>query len=957
MVRGNWQKRVETAEARRRDAKQRKQRTEEKRVWKGYVHAFLTHLDRHQDVIRKRKCTLHLWTDTLPLSAPPLLDLLEGQNHHGESPNTKRGSGGRGRARSLDEAEDGNVSGGRRGGQGGRRPGDGKKKVHPRSKEAAPDAADESSGATSAQTTPLMKRRDFLYGTKDRRKKGTSKYFQSTNQGKQCTLASLKLRVPGSDSTENDREALLRDVEKAIIKSTPDDISSSDPEAMEMLHYSAIQYTSESDTMLSEEILANLSDMQAPVATIVYIAVDDVLCFDRNRDGMLVDNMDAFTNDLLLSTRRPRQSSVGSEVGEDHADERVDPTRLPGAVLEHLLTFLPDTAVAACCQVCRSWNREIGQHSPSLWLHLLRRHDWPEELPTKITGADENIAVLTNEEKCFSLRILFQNHYLAVRDIQALASAVPAITRQSTQSVLIEEELTYQAFASRKHSPHDSDTCVALEEWAPNHVLAGFSNECTLRLFEATHFRGKEKRCKELVCQSVDPYRLTKKRTCTLDAVGLDDAMIGCLCHVSASKLEEDVAASILVLLSRESFLMGESGAVAAKGGGIDSMTEELQVIDVGEAVLNFILSSAAEQNERLLPLFEYLKHEGGEVGDVCTAVSRRRIVATGHQQFMLEVSISIPQAGQDDENEGEQESLIQLDRKLVWISARRGAIDWIGESYPSPLNPPAALVPAVLGSLKRASLPGGSRNTCFIAVGAAHARSVAVCEVQPSSLPTEPRLVDGSEAAHHSWEGFNDFQQYPSESLIVSPKHVITMDSIYQTNQDDALTMIQSKISFLERVPDTAPRQTTMTIAGTVRLYDMVLLRDEYVVAIGAEFPDESHATEDPQPLKVDSARIILVVVFLSAKQEIGRIGLTPPTGDRYNELKPRFIAQTSGGTLAMALGGLGIAMSGDDVRSLRTSVLAEVDDSPKKKKKPSRSKKGSGKKDGFARGMSLRG
>ena len=53
MVRGNWQKRVETADARRKEAKQRKQRSEEKRIFKGQAQEMLALLDRHMDAIRR----------------------------------------------------------------------------------------------------------------------------------------------------------------------------------------------------------------------------------------------------------------------------------------------------------------------------------------------------------------------------------------------------------------------------------------------------------------------------------------------------------------------------------------------------------------------------------------------------------------------------------------------------------------------------------------------------------------------------------------------------------------------------------------------------------------------------------------------------------------------------------------------------------------------------------------
>src|SRR6056300_1337574 len=89
MVRGNWQRRVELNESRRKDAKQRKQRQDEKKLYKANVQALLTMLERHGEMInqqyqrRQRKYgnadqpsptppswNICLWTDSSPSDAP-----------------------------------------------------------------------------------------------------------------------------------------------------------------------------------------------------------------------------------------------------------------------------------------------------------------------------------------------------------------------------------------------------------------------------------------------------------------------------------------------------------------------------------------------------------------------------------------------------------------------------------------------------------------------------------------------------------------------------------------------------------------------------------------------------------------------------------------------------------------------------------------------------------------------
>jgi hypothetical protein len=118
MVRGNWQKRVETAENRRQEGKQRKQRTQDKRLNKIMVVDMLGLLDRHRDSLRRIKGRdgshrriLHIWTDTLAADSPP--DLL--LNNEGPATGKAR------KPRSISVESEGSARKGP------------KKKVHPRS--------------------------------------------------------------------------------------------------------------------------------------------------------------------------------------------------------------------------------------------------------------------------------------------------------------------------------------------------------------------------------------------------------------------------------------------------------------------------------------------------------------------------------------------------------------------------------------------------------------------------------------------------------------------------------------------------------------------------------------------------------------------------------------------------------------------------------------------------------
>jgi hypothetical protein len=101
-----------------------------------------------------------------------------------------------------------------------------------------------------------------------------------------------------------------------------------------------------------------------------------------------------------------------------------------------------------------------------------------------------------------------------------------------------------------------------------------------------------------------------------------------------------------------------------------------LHVISIGEAVLNYLLSSE-EADHRLLRLYDFLT-DGGDVSEV-EILASHSIKACGYGRFLVEVSISIPSLELDEE----EDIMILLDRKVILFSATAEAIVWMGESNP----------------------------------------------------------------------------------------------------------------------------------------------------------------------------------------------------------------------------------------------------------------------------------
>lgn len=633
MVRGNWQKRVEAADARRKENRHRKQASCHKRHYKQWVQDLQDLLDRNCDRLQQKSSLwkLQIWTDTLAIAADDdqQFDHVDEGNDDfvGDADARKKRSKSLG---NLDEDKGRKAKGRGRSNSTIEPPySTGKKKVHPRSKEAL----EESTMTDDAVPQLCLCRSFFFTGTCDQlasrgsgRKSGGCRYVHFSNSTTATTTRDLTLChvLSNSKLQRNNAVAELKRAEQAEMKAAVAESSGSASDrvgAMEMVFYlEAVLDANKSgnsenrDTRFSEQISDLLSSKQLYLASVVYIALDEVLVFDRFRDGLLYPTDREFLVAVL------GENAGGSRRDVDGSREDAAVTALlsiPGTVLEHILAFLPDRAVAALSRVCTAWHYEIGRNSPSLWKHMLNRRDWP--LPIGHGSLDLH-----------AYRDQFLQHYAVVRDMTAIQNGLDAILDPRKTAVL--EEVAYQDFSTRKHAPSYPNCCVGLQEWSPNRLLVAYNHDCSLRLFE-TH---GEKVCRELICQRVDPYRNTKKRHCRIVSMGLDEQCVASLCHVTGNP-GLDAEAFVLVVITRDDFLLGESSGAADMASGCAEDVSNLKVIDVGEAVLNYLLSSD-DGDHRLLQLIDFLS-EGGDVGDV-EVLASQALASCGYGRFMVEVSI-----------------------------------------------------------------------------------------------------------------------------------------------------------------------------------------------------------------------------------------------------------------------------------------------------------------------------
>ncbi len=782
------------------------------------------------------------------------------------------------------------------------------KKAHPRSKEATTTIEDE-------EPAPLACRSQF-FQDKCAEKKGC-RYIHYNDPFK--TIATIV-------KTTTDLQA----AEAAAVDALPIEWLETEPNAMELLHYICLDATSSATTSLSEDIYNQLSQNYIKMADLVYVVVNESLIYDRCREGVVLNE-----REMLFAIQGPeelgkRRISVGSE-GEVAGIL----TKLPGSILEHTLTFLPDSAVTACCMVCKDWHNEIGKASPHLWRHLLERRRWP--FPE---GPDQS-------QEAF--RKIFMEHYSAMRNVNAIKLGISALT---TRKLHPEREMCYQDFSARKQAPSEPNACISVQVWSPNRILAAYSQDCSIRLFEAVPKNGDEKLCKELVCQWFNPHRRTKRRRCTLLSMVLDDECIGSLCHVSADG--EDAEADILVVANREEFLLGESSAAFEKGGHLEDLN--LHVIDVGEATINYLLSTDTADH-RLLQLMDFLQ-DGGEMSEV-EILASRTMTSCGNGRFMVEVCISIPS---EDDDEGDEERPMRLvDRKLVLFSASVGAIVWIGDSGDPLADPQPRGLEATITEL-RWTLPGDYRPTSNVLVASSFSSHLWLISVDPTGSVKHPVLLEGSlpmgtEIRTDGWRMFAK----PQRHILLTENYAIAVD-LLQKHSEEGVFERKSVLSFYPLQQPAALGALFHTLElHRIEILRMIILQDSHIGLICREYEDFIQVDMNEgirMSLLPQSACLILV--HIPSRTEIYRTPVGCIESFREDMSDVPILSVYSSTTIGCALDWRGVSISGDDVRQIKLSYLeaetSQLNSAKKKKKKQGGTAKGR-RKDGFARGMSLRG
>jgi hypothetical protein len=886
MVRGNWQRRVELAESRRTEAKQRKHQTEEKKIYKQKAQKLLTALDRNKDALQSDKpWEIHIWCDSIPLdeSSP----VQENWNEV-ESKASSKGSKRRNRSTSIESESPAKP---------GRSKDNGKKK-HPRSKGIVHQSPPEQFVAAS------LCRSHFFSGVRANKKTGKKNsynyaYYPKTSK----TLAEV---LNSNEESRSLAKKVLALSELAHPDSQMDETEDSD--SMEMVHYLSSHHSAGEMNSLSEHISGILSKSSCNIGSIVYFSFNETLLFDRYREGLLL------TSDIDLRACL----SMGKAVGSSSRNSSELGKRLPGSVLEYTLTFLSESDFTAMSRVCKPWNNVIGKESANLWRHFLERRGWPL---TSLDDKEENIAY----------RKIFLSHYSAVRDSKAIqAGTLDVLERKGATN----KEAFSRSFYSFKDSPQHPNICSGIQIWSPNHVLMAYSHECKLRLFSTSERStgDGDKVCRELVCQNIDPYKNTKKKSCRLVDLAIDENEIGVLCRFEEE--HSDKISSLLLFLSREEFLVSD---VSVEEG-------TLNVVNTQQAIFDFLLDFEGVDEDQLQ--FLSFVSNGGDLDELAVLVSKS-MVACGNGLFMIHALWKIPN---DDGTDNENQKVCQ---KLFLFSSVASTIVSMSD-----INTEIGGFGFQESMTLRSSVTRDERGSyrCLVASTTPFSRLLTIGSIDSNGQIHNSVATQGIPMI----DGFTlcDRLQRP---MAITGSTIVVADSTKREIDENGTEEFKSVIYFYSRSENDAIdiSYESVELAGNFEVVNIIPIREEHIIALCRLHPksrltdiDEIDGQWFGHETEYGQVSLFGIIFHGPTRTEIHRMcflnDLESFTGSKGEV--PLAIASNGGGTVVAGLWWRGVVMTGEEVRQIREEDQVQTPAKTKKKKK--KTPKQGGKKDGYARG-----
>ena len=707
-------------------------------------------------------------------------------------------------------------------------------------------------------------------------------------------------------------------------------------------------------SILYQSLQQLLDKEKVAPTSIVYLTIQGILIYDRNRGGLVFSDKEEHF--LLYGKTIELTAEEEMRLDEDTTDAQGDEDQpmhiheqLTHHLLDEILSYCNDECVAVLPKVCKMWHQEVGTRSPQLWKMLLYRHGWPSFYNNSSIPVDD----LDTVEECKQCKDTFVSHYTVVRDVRGLVNACNYLTgggsgsSASSNNNRVGSDLALQLFKATKGAPalersHLSQCMIRVweeteydENTSTIRALAAYK-DCTLRLFEVVRGGGSDSSNSGIMVRQIVNLRPTppsisqKKDSCGVASIDLDDDSAACLVVESIERDDADPDGGSnpwLTVISRDDVVCA----------GNEGMLEDecIHSHNLRAVIIDYIMGGSDDDDayEELQEALHNHIPNAGNTSDGVHILVTPKIVACGKGIFLFHAFICI-------EDEFDDAHAAQGHRLFLFSSRFGTIIDSIRlERYRE-------------GTALFASRPFKRQP-----IVAQKYSSPVLCTNVMISGPTHDLRFMCVNIRRDGTAHIAELIMVDNEELAPWSKVFASLTSTHAAYITDPLSgpvlHIQRIPSSLDEVMDNRPYQPIEIADQDWLVLNIFIIREQYVAVVMGKRSEANEDGFDGQWFGLDDSLSEIAVYHISSGQELYR---NPLPSDPL-------AVDCIGDTLAMNVSNFGFVITGENAREVarvepevETTTTSPSGKHPKGKKKRPWMKRDK-KKDGFARGMSMRG
>jgi len=564
----------------------------------------------------------------------------------------------------------------------------------------------------------------------------------------------------------------------------------------------------------------------------------------------------------------------------------------------------------------QTWYNEIGTNSPALWKCLIDRNNWPSLYLNSMVNKLGD-ATTSSIELRTHYRDLFISHYTIVNRMTNLFAEIKKIDAPQTHPIqrLNQKNCIKTSYSDRSES-HSS--CVEVLHFSESSILIAYQN-CTMRLFDiVSTSSGFGHFLKQSLIVRIAPFGISKKTSTSLRAVTMDNHTILCSYSVYNAKRVNDPSSKCwLASIHREDLLCVNTGSSQ------DEINEVIHVYNIWQRVIDYLprIIDHAPDN------FADFLISGGLFSSLYINMGND-LVSLGNGRFFF-IALILDKPDYDEDS-------TTLATVSIIFSTAGASILWM-EFLPPTLQPELS------DNITICSLCGmNKKSSMALAVATSLGSNILLIEVDSRNTVLLREIGDDSRIHRNPALELNAFEVNSNHKrcgLILAEEIILTHKNPHENC---------CQLSFISCSEKTESNLTALVI------FDCVAIRriqqvGEYVIAEVNFF----RMPHDPK------GSFGFVIIHIPTRLEVHRYCLEEfdpiDSSSRYRSLFIQklfaFVAASSAEEEDLEVH---VIVSSSSVRNYDKVLEAEVD---VLKKKPKKSMQKSTKKDGYARGMTLRG